>query len=173
MTGAIMVHSDNNFALSCRDKIVGKALSTDQASINYNSGNKFKAALIDFSENLFLGAGMQTLLGIGIAFPYLTTFAQGWIGGIVTVNGDHKTRFSNWRSALYFIIVFLLQTISYSLCIGSGVKLGVETYKLNKSVPLLKYKLHKQSIVDMLWLYVLASPIFFVASCFEFLSPWN
>jgi hypothetical protein len=168
-----MVHSGNDFALTCRDKIVGKALATDQASVNYQAGNKFKAALIDFNANLFFGAGIQTLLGAGIVFPYFTTFAQGWIGGIVTVDANHKSRFSNWRSTLYFIIVFLLQTISYSLCISAGVKLGVETYRLNKSVSIFKYRLHRQSLVDILWLYLLAVPIFFIASCFEFLSSWN
>jgi len=168
-----MVHSGNNFALSSLDKIVGRAVSNDKASINYNSGNKFKAILFDFSGNLFLGSTVQTLLGLGIAIPYFTTFIQGWVGGIVTVEANHKSRFSSWKSTSYFWIVFLLQTLAYSLCIGSGVNLGVETYKLNKKSSFLKYRLHTQSLKDILLIYVLAIPIFFVASCFEFLSLWN
>ena len=173
LTGSLMVHSGNTFALSFRDKIVGRAIAYDKASINYNSGHKFKAALIDFSENLLLGSTVQTLLGIGIAIPYFTTFFQGWVGGIVTVDGNHKSRFSNWKTTTYYLIVFILQTLAYSLCIGSGVKLGVDTYKLNRTSSILKYRLHKQSLKDILFIYILAIPIFFVASCFEFLSSWN
>ena len=173
LTGSIMVHSGNTFALSFRDKIVGRAIVNDKASTNYNSGNKFKATLIDFSGNLLLGSTVQTVLGISVAIPYFSTFFQGWVGGIVTVDGTHKSRFSNRKSTSYYLIVFILQTLAYSLCIGSGIKLGVETYRLNKTTSVLKYRLHKQSLKDILLIYVLAIPIFFVASCFEFLSSWN
>lgn len=171
--GSIMVHTGNSFALSVRDKIVNNAMVNDKASINYSSGNKVKAALFDFCGNLFLGATLQTTLGLGIVIPYLSTFFQGWVGGIVTVDGNHKSRFNNWQPTAYFFIVFLLQTLAYSLCIGAGIKLGVETYKRNKGVPVLKYRLDKQSLKDILAMYVLAIPIFFVASAFEFLSSWN
>ena len=171
--GSVMVHLNSSFALSIRDKIVEKAVSNDKAAINYNSGNNFKAAIIDFSGNLFLSSTVQTAMGIGIGIPYCTAFFQGWIGGIVTVDGNHKSRFSNWRSALYFLIVFILQTIAYSLCIGAGIKLGIETYKLNTNTPILKYRLHKQSLKDIALIYILATPIFLVASLFEFCSSWN
>ena len=171
--GSMMVHLDNKFALAVRDKIIGNAVTSDKAVINYNSGNNFKASIIDFSENLFLGSTVQTAFGLGIVIPYFTTFLQGWIGGIVTVDGNHKSRFSKWRSAFYFLIVFMLQISAYSLCIGAGIRLGIETYKQNKNTPIAKYKLHKQSLKDIALMYILATPIFLVASFFEFYSSWN
>jgi hypothetical protein len=168
-----MVHSGNSFALSYRDKIVGNANTRDKASINYNNGNRFKAALIDFSGNLFIGSIPQTFLGLGIIFPFFTTAYQGWIGGIVSVDGLHRSRFIKTKSALYYLIVLILQFIPYSLTIGSGLTLGVKTYKLNKSRKLFKYQLDKSSLKDVFNIYLFAIPIFFFASCFEFLSNWN
>ena len=59
LVGIIIVQSGNSFALSYRDKIVGKALETDKASINYNKGNNFFAALND----LALLTGRQLVYG--------------------------------------------------------------------------------------------------------------
>lgn len=171
LSGIVMVHSGNQFALNYRDKIVGRAMTNDQAAIANNSGNKFKAALLDFSGNLLIGSTMQTFLGLGIIIPYLTTAYQGWIGGIVSVDANHQSRLFHARSALYYLIVFLLQTIAYSLCIGSGVRAGVQTYKINKGKRLREYRLHKARYKDVLLIYIVAIPIFFTASCIEFLTP--
>src|SRR6187402_1965061 len=132
LTGIIMVHSGNTFALSYRDKIVGNASTNSNVSINYKSGNKFKAAFIDFSENLFIGSIPQTFLGLGVIFPFFTTAYQGWIGGIVSIDSKHQSRLVKTRSALYYFIVLILQFIPYSLTIGSGLALGIATYNLNK-----------------------------------------
>jgi len=168
-----MVHSGNTFALSYRDKIVGNASTNSNVSINYKSGNKFKAAFIDFSENLFIGSIPQTFLGLGVIFPFFTTAYQGWIGGIVSIDSKHQSRLVKTRSALYYFIVLILQFIPYSLTIGSGLALGIATYNLNKGQKLLKYKIDKSFLKDVLNIYSLAIPMFFVASCFEFLSNWN
>lgn len=84
LVGIIMVHTGNNFALSYRDKIVGRALETDNASINYKKGNNFLAALNDFKGNLLFGAVPQTIMGIGIIVPYFTVFKTrlGWRNSI-------------------------------------------------------------------------------------------
>jgi hypothetical protein len=49
-----MSHAGNQYAVSSRDNIVGKAIKSDKASINYQEGKNFSAALNDFMENLFL-----------------------------------------------------------------------------------------------------------------------
>jgi len=85
-----MVRSKNKFASSYRDKIVGNAITNDNASINYNKGNRFKAAIIDFSENLFISAIPQTFMGLSVIFPFFTSAYQGWIGGIVLLTGHIK-----------------------------------------------------------------------------------
>jgi hypothetical protein len=35
------------------------------------------------------------------------------------------------------------------------------------------FKVHKDSILDLGYVYILVVPLFFIASCFEFLSAWN
>lgn len=175
LAGIIMVHNGFNFALSYRDKIVGKALNTDKASLNYQKGNNFSAALNDFKGNLLLGAIPQTVMGLGIIVPYFTVSQQGWIGGIVSVDSDHKSRFKNLKSTFYYFFVLLLQFIPFSLAIGSGIKFGIDFYNNNKANGWLiwKYKFKKQSLFDIGYVYILVIPLFFAASCFEFLSAWN
>jgi len=168
-----MVHSGNSFSLSYRDKIIGNAITNDDASINYSKGNRFKAALIDFGENLFIGSIPQSLLGLGVIFPFFTTAYQGWIGGIVSVDNSHQSRLIKTKSALYYFIVVLLQFIAYSLPIGAGLALGIKTYKLNKSRKLVEYRLDKAGLKDLYNIYLVSIPLFFIASCFEFLSNWN
>lgn len=173
LTGIIMVHSGNLFALSYSEKIIKKANSNDQASISYNQGNRFKAAVIDFTENLFIGSIPQLILGLGVIFPFFTTAYQGWIGGIVSVNNMHKSRLKRTKETLYYFITIILQFIPYSLTIGAGLGLGINTYKLNKGRKLKEYQLDKSSLKDVFRIYLLAIPLFFIASCFEFLSNWN
>jgi hypothetical protein len=175
MIGIIMSHSGNHFALSYRDKIVGQALSTDKASINYAKGNNFSAALYDFKGNLLSGAIPQTLMGFSIVIPCFTVAKQGWVGGIVSVDDEHKSRFKNLKSILYYFIVLLGQLIPYSMAIGAGMKCGIDFYKTNKTVgwDIRKIKIPKTSLIDVGYIYIVVIPLFFIASCFEFLSNWN
>jgi hypothetical protein len=173
--GIIMSNNGNDFALSYRDKLVGKAVKSDKASINYQKGNNFSAAIIDFSQNLFLGAIPQTLMGLGIVVPYFSVAKQGWVGGIVSVNAEHESRFKSFKSAFYYFFVLLLQFIPYSLAIGVGVKCGIDFYNYNKMHGWLlwKYRIQRTSLIDLGCVYILVVPIFFLASCFEFMSQWN
>jgi hypothetical protein len=173
--GIVMSHTGNNFALACRDKIVGQALETDKASINYQKGNNFSAAVIDFGGNLFLVAVPQTFIGLGIVIPYFSTAIQGWIGGIVSIDSEHKSRFKHFKSTFYYFFVLLLQYIPFSLAIGAGIKCGVDFYNNNKLTGWMiwKYKIQKASLIDLGLIYILAVPLFFIASCFEFISTWN
>ena len=175
LTGIIMSHNGNQFAVSSRDNIVGKAMKSDKASINYQEGNKFSAALHDFMGNLFLGAVPQTLMGFGIVIPYFFVLKQGWVGGIVSIDSEHKSRFKNFKSTFYYLFVLLLQFIPYSLAIGAGVKCGIDFYNFNRmnGWNLSKFKIQKSSLFDLCYVYILVVPLFFIASCFEFLSAWN
>lgn len=170
-----MSHNGNSFALAYRDKIVGNAMETDKASINYQKGNNFSAAMIDFGENLFFGAVPQTLMGLGVVIPYFSTSIQGWIGGIVSIDSDHNSRFKNLKSTFYYFFVLLLLFIPYSLAIGAGIKCGIDFYNNNIMNGWLvwKYKLQKRSLIDLGFVYILVVPLFFIASCFEFISTWN
>ena len=174
LTGIIMVQTDNSFALAQRDKIIDTISRNDKASLNYKEGNHFTAALYDCEENL-LASVKQTFLGLGVVFPYFTVSYQGWIGGLVSVDNSHKSRFKKLKPALYYFIVILLQFIAYSISIGAGVKTGVELYKQNKSTgwKIWQYKIRKENLLDVVNIYMLSIPIFFTASLFEFLSSWN
>jgi hypothetical protein len=103
--GIMMSHSGNHFTLSYRDKIAGHAMRTDKASLNYQEGNNLSAAMIDFTENLLLGAVPQSLAGFTIIIPYFTVPVQGWIGGIVSVDNEHQSRFTNFKHTFYYFFV--------------------------------------------------------------------
>ncbi len=170
-----MSHYGNSFALSQRDKIVGAAVANDKASINYQSGNNFTAALYDCAGNLIFAAVPQTILGFGIIIPYFSVVYQGWVGGIVSVDNSHQSRFKTVKGSAYYIIVLLLQFIPFSLSIGAGIKCGVDFYKHNSTVSwkIWDYRTPKLSLKNLGYVYVVAIPLFVVASCFEFLSSWN
>lgn len=175
LIGIIMVHAGNNFALTQRDNIIGAAIHQDKASINYQAGNNFSAALYDFTGNLFFAAIPQTALGLGIVVPYFTVSYQGWVGGIVSVNNSHHSRLNKIKSALYYFIVLLLQFIPFSLSIGAGIKFGTDIYKKNIDVgwKIWKFRVKKENLLDVRNVYLISTPLFFIASCFEFFSSWN
>jgi hypothetical protein len=170
-----MSHYGNSFALSQRDKIIQFIVKNDKAALNYQSGNKFTGALYDCGENLFYAAVPQTVMGLGIVFPYFSVAYQGWIGGIVSVNDSRQSRFDNIKSAAYYLIVAFLQFIAFSISIGAGIKCGIDLYKYNSKVSwkIWTYRIPKASLQDVGLVYMATIPLFFVASCFEFLSSWN
>jgi hypothetical protein len=173
--GIIMSQTGNDFALSYRDKIVGQSVNSDKASINYLKGNNFIAALYDFKGNLLFGAIPQTIMGFSIVIPCYTVAKQGWVGGIVSIDNEHKSRFKNLNSILYYFIVLLGQLIPYSMAIGAGMKCGIDFYFVNKTIgwDIRKFKIPKTSLIDVGYIYILVIPLLFLASCFEFLSEWN
>lgn len=169
------MHNGSSYALSYRDKLVGRAQKTDKAAINYAKGKHFSAALADFSENLVLGAVPQTLAGFSIVIPFFTVAVQGWVGGIVSVDDKHQSRLAKFKPACYYFLVLLLQFIPYSLAIGAGVKCGVDFYNHNKIQGwyVWKFRIQKASLADLGYVYLFVIPLFFIASCFEFFSTWN
>lgn len=175
LIGILMSHDGNDFALGQRDRIVGAALVSDKSSLNNQSGNSFTAALYDCAGNLFYAALPQTVLGFGIVLPYGTVAYQGWVGGIVSVDNSHRSRFKNARASAYYLIVLLLQFIPFSISIGAGIKCGVDSYKHNIGVSwkLWNYRIPKPSLQDVGYVYLVSIPMFFIASNFEFLSSWN
>ncbi len=172
--GMIMVHAGSTFALDYRDRLVGAAQqnSTGQA---VQRGDNLRAALLDFAGNLTIGALPKTLMGFGIIFPYPWVAYQGWVGGIVSVRGDHTSRLNDPRSATYYLLTLILQLIPYSLAIGAGVNVGVSLFR-----PLPDYQGPKwlnlfpqEALRDLGRIYILVIPLFLVASLWEFLGPWN
>lgn len=170
--GMAMVHFGNEFALSYRDSLVANARANDPAAIALREGDKVSAALLDFGRNLLLGAAPETVGGIAVVLPYPLAAYRGWVGGIVSVDDDHTSRLTNPPKATYYISVLILQLIPYSLAGGAGVNLGVAYFRPRPHYQGEKWLgLPKEALRDVLRIYLLVVPLFFVASLWEFLSP--
>jgi len=171
--GALMAHQGNRLALGARDAIVAHALNVDPASRAYARDSRWEAAAWDFSRNLVLGGVSSTVLGLAIVLPYGTAAYRGWVGGIVAVDGKHRSRLHDPRSALYYLLTLLLQLVPYSLAGGAGVRLGLRYLRSSASRRQRWLGLPRDALADALWIYALVVPLFLVDSIWEFLSSWN
>lgn len=175
LAGAVMVHRGSRLALDYRDKLVYKAHGNDRASIAYAKGKKLEAALWDFGQNLVLGGVPQTITGLTVVSPYGFAAYRGWVGGIVSVNGQHRSRLREWKGAAYYMLTLLLQLIPYSLAGGIGVKLGLSYFRTDPaykdSRKVMGYPV--EALKDVVRVYILIVPLFLIASLWEFLSAWN
>lgn len=81
--GAGMVHAHNGFALRYRDKLVGNAQQSAVGNA-MNHGMPLRAAVGDFTGNLFLGAVPSTIMGLSVVMPFPWVAFRGWVGGIVS-----------------------------------------------------------------------------------------
>jgi len=171
--GILMVHSGNRFALNYRDKLVSGANATSPVLKASHQGHNLRAATLDFSANLFLGAIPQTIAAVGVIPAYPLVAFRGWIGGIVSVNGAHHSRLANPHQRTYYLGVLLLQLLPYSLTGGAGVYLGLAWYRRGRDPavhgrwipPFPGPEFH-----DVLRIYAVSTPLFFIASLVEFLA---
>ncbi len=171
--GIWMAHTGNHLALSQRDRMVANARTKSPVTKAYREGHRFTAAMLDFGGNLVAGMG-QTAGGLGVVLPYITAVHRGWVGGIVSVDREHKSRLTEPRKAAYYFITLILQLIPYSLAGGVGMALGMSYYR--PRAPYLGAKWHglsREALLDVCRVYVLIIPLFFIASLWEFLSRWN
>jgi len=167
--GIVMVHSGNQFALSYRDNLASKARS----GVVLTRKSELAKGLADFGGNS-LGAVGDTILGFGIVLPYPMVFYRGWVGGIVSVDGDHISRLMDLKKAAYYFSVVFLQLLGYSLAAGAGIQAGLSMFRARpKNAGFMWFGISKEALMDILWIYALVIPIFLVASLWEFLSPWN
>lgn len=174
LVGALMVHAGSDFALSYRDKLVAKAQRKDAAAISYRQGHRFQAAGKDFTMNLLVGAASQTITGLTVVSPYGFGAYRGWVGGIVSVDRNHESRLREWRKGAYYLITLVLQLIPYSLAGGIGVHLGLCFFRPPKYYTGDKIGGYPtEGIWDVARVYLLITPLFLIASLWEFLCPWN
>ena len=173
--GLLMVHSGNSLALGYRDKLVGEAAKHDPAAVENNRGNHLRAAFKDFAGNLILGSVPKAVMGMAVILPYPWVAYQGWIGGIVSARGDHSSRLNSPRSAAYYLLTLVLQILPYSLSVGAGVNVGISLFRPAKPYQGEKFAriFPKEALRDLFRIYAAATPLFFLASLWEFLSPWN
>jgi hypothetical protein len=169
VVGAAMVQAGNGFALDARDGLVARAHAKDRASIALAEGRRLEAALIDFAQNVGLAAVPITVAGLSVALPYPFIAYRGWVGGIVSVDGDHRSRLADPSEAVYYLVTLVLQLVPSALTGGAGVALGLAYLRRRPGDPLV-VGLPRQALLDVGAIYVLALPLFLVASLWEFLA---
>jgi hypothetical protein len=173
VAGAGMVHLHSGFALAYRDQLVGRAMASDPASQASGRGFPVRAALWDFAENLGKGAIPSTMMGLAVVLPFPQAVFRGWVGGIVSVDGEHRSRLGNWREGSYYLGVLLLQLLPYTLAGGAGVRLGLGFLmpkgRWGYSSPQRWLTLPAEGVRDVARIYALVVPLFLVASLVEFL----
>ena len=175
LTGVTAVHLGQPWALQYRDRIVAQGRTSDPAGRAMRAGAPVKAAFLDASRNLFVGAVPDTVSGLALVFPYLYACHRGWVGGIVSVTQDRSSRLNKWPQALYYVSVVLFQLLPYSLAGGMGVYLGLAVFSpqpLYAGARWLGF-LPPEAVFDVLRVYCVIPPMFLAASLWEYLSPWN
>jgi len=68
------------------------------------------------------------MAGYGCPRRLLVAVSRGWIGGIVSVDSAHRSRFARPYGAFYYLVTLLLQLVPYSLVGGAGVNLGFAAF---------------------------------------------
>lgn len=170
--GSIAAHAGHAGTLAYRDSIVARAHRGDPAALANDAGAPGFAAAVDFTRNLLLAAVPETIGGLALVLPVALAAHQGWVGGIVTVDGAHQSRFRPWRSAIYLIVVLGLQLSGFTLAGGAGLRLGWAS--LRREGPLLGppwFRLSRPALRDVGYLYLLVIPLLALGSAWEFFVP--
>jgi len=165
--GMVMVHAGNEWAIIYRDRVVSGAQSSPTI-IALKQNNRLQAAILDFGGNLY-GAIADTLGGLGVVFPYPFVAYRGWIGGIVSIDSSHVSRFAETREAIYYLITLTLQLIPYVLAGGAGVNMGLALWRPKSFYQDEKWLgIPKEAVRDAFRIYLLVVPLFLLASLWEF-----
>lgn len=165
--GMIMVHTGNEWAIARRDHIVAGAQSSPSI-IALDQNNRLRAAVLDFGGNL-RGAISDTLGGLGVVFPFPLIVYRGWVGGIVSIDSSHVSRFADPNETAYYLITLTLQLIPYVLAGGAGVNMGLAYFRPKTFYQGEKWLgIPKEAIRDVLRIYLIVVPLFMLASLWEF-----
>lgn len=171
-TGLLSVHAHNSFALNYRDGLVGGAYRSDPAAVALSRGHWVRAAAADFAGNLLAGAVPSTIMGLSVVLPLPLAAYRGWIGGIVSVDGHHKSRLAHARECVYYLGVLALQLIPYTLAGAAGIRLGLAFVLPHSRWAYPSQQrwlgLPEEGIRDALRIYLLVVPMFLIASAVEF-----
>jgi hypothetical protein len=162
-----MVHSQNHFALAHRDKLVGAAQQS-KILTQLSIGHPFRAATLDFAGNLVAGIS-STVSGFCVPLAYPMAAYRGWVGGIVSIDGEHKSRFAHAKTALYYVVVLFMQILPYSLAGGAGINVGISLFRASVRYSGPRWWIFPlEPLHDAARIYMLVVPLFLIASLVEF-----
>ncbi len=169
IVGIVSAHVGHRATLAFRDRIVSKAQASSSIIRYSRQGRPIAAAALDCAGNL-VAATATAAAGWWAPGPFPIAIYRGWIGGIVSVDSHHRSRFGTIEGGFYYALVVTLQLAGYILAGGAGVNLGLARtrsrpeYKGSRllSVPTEAYQ-------DAAYIFLLVIPIFAFASALEFL----
>ena len=165
--GMVMVHTGNEWAIAYRDRIVSAAQSSPITTA-LRQDDRLRAAILDFLGNLYVGIA-NTLGGLGVIVPYPIIVYRGWIGGIVSIDSSHVSRFADPKEATYYLVTLTLQLIPSVLAGGAGVNMGLAYFRPRSFYQDEKwFGIPKEAVRDTLRIYVIVVPLLLVASLWEF-----
>lgn len=159
-------------AVSQRDAIVQGA-QTSPITQAYGRGDRLTAALLDFASNTVLGALPTSVIGLSVVGPFPIAAYRAWVGGIVSIDYRHRSRLANADTAIYYVVTVLLQSIGYVLTMGAGVHVGLTAWRRRGDTSLRSIagmRWPTIALVDAVWIFALAVPIFLAASLWEFFA---
>ncbi len=171
VVGGVLATIGNSFALDQRDAIVGAAQSSDITSA-YNQDERVKAALLDTAGNVE-AALITSVTGLAVVVPVPIAAYRGWVGGIVSVDAQRRSRLGQPGPAFYYLVTVALQQIPFLLTGGAGMYLGLVAWRRRNDASirsLLTLRIPGQAIRDVGWIWALALPFFLAGSLFEFLQ---
>jgi len=172
--GMTLVHAGFSPALEFRDRLVGKAVESSSIMQTQQRGFPVRAAALDFAANAGAAAVPTTVMGLSVVLPFPVAVARGFVGGVVSIDGNHHSRLADPREAAYYLIVLTLQVIPYALAGGAGVRLGLGFLLPNSRWGYAGSPrwigLPAEGVRDVGRIYALALPLFLVASLVEFLA---
>lgn len=159
-------------AVNQRDSIVAGAQSSPITQA-YEHGDRLRAAFLDFGANLGLGAIPTSITGLSVVGPFPIAAYRGWVGGIVSIDGRHRSRLSTPADATYYLVTLALQLVGFVLTMGAGVHVGMSAWRARNDSrirSILGLRVPAFALQDAAWIYVVAAPFFLLGSLWEFLA---
>lgn len=160
------------YAVNQRDSVVNGA-QTNPITAQHRQGHDLSAALLDFGANLSLGAIPTSITGITVIGPFPIAAYRGWVGGIVSIDSNHRSRLATPSGATYYIVTIVLQLIGYVLTMGAGVHVGLSAWKIRHDSSVRSFagvRIPSTAIRDAGYIYLVAVPAFLVGSLWEFFA---
>jgi len=159
-------------AVGQRDSIVHDAQASPITQA-YGRGDRLPAALLDFGANLGLAAIPTSIAGLSVVGPFPIAAYRAWVGGIVSIDAQHRSRLSTLDGAVYYLVTLVLKVVGFVLTMGAGVHLGLSVWRARNDArirSILGLRVPPLALKDAGWIYAAAVPFFLLGSLWEFLA---